>query len=224
MIPASSTPTRSAIEGVALDFDGVLVDSMGLQELAWRRAVQELGASQPLADQLSENLYAGNAGERMFIGLSIGAEEKGKLRALKDVLWSQERNAVSLMDGVTRWLPVLAARYPLAIATTADRDYVQEVLSRHGLIPYIRRVVTDRDVPKPKPAPDMLIEIGRSLDISSERLCMVGDTATDLLMSRAAGTIFVLLAAGPSLRALPTTCHIVHNWTELAAFLLDRAA
>ena len=225
MNESARQPPFTNVSAVALDFDGVVVDSMPLQESAWRRAARKVGAEESLIDQLCQRLYAGSAGERMFDGLPLGPAERRRLRAKKDLLWRRERDGVPLMEGVAKWLPHIAARYPVAIATTADRGYVEGVLSRHQLDPCVLRVVTDMDVPEPKPAPHMLMDIARSLQIGPECLCMVGDTVADFQMSLAAGAPFVLLGRARTFWNLPNAMYVlVRNWRELARLLLKQAA
>jgi phosphoglycolate phosphatase-like HAD superfamily hydrolase len=144
---------------------------------------------------------------------------RGRLRIIKDALWRQECGLAPLMAGVTLWLPLIAAHYPVAIATTAERSYVEVLLSRHALQSHVTCIVTDSDVCDPKPSPDMLMITAKGMEIGCESLCMVGDTITDYQMSCAAGSPFVLLGEERG-RGIPNSCVLAKSWDELAAILL----
>ena len=52
-------------------------------------------------------------------------------------------------------------------------------------------MVTSRDVPRPKPFPDMLLEAARRLELAPGELLFVGDSHLDREAARAAGMTFV---------------------------------
>lgn len=224
-----SPALEAAVRGLAIDFDGVVADSMPAQARAWSRTAEEvLGEDLPpeevkeVRQLLLRNLFAGKAGERMFDGVPVSARHQRALRHHKDEIWKEIRNDTPLVDGTADVLPRLAERFPLAVATTAPRPYVTAVLRREGLLDLFRAVVTDADVPRPKPAPDMLREIGRRLDVELPHLAMVGDSATDARLARAAGCPFVLFVCHEGPEAIEEPAHRdlrVEGWDELAAAL-----
>ncbi len=181
----------SSSAALALDFDGVIVDSMPEQERAWREAARRTALGRENERVLIENLYAGKARERMFDDLDLPEATRRALRLVKDTAWHACRLDVALMSGAQEVLPRLSRLMPLGIATTAEREYVEVVLEREGLLGCIGHVVTDMDVANPKPAPDMLKELASRFGVGTGALCMVGDSQSDEAMSRAAGCRFI---------------------------------
>ena len=91
--------------------------------------------------------------------------------------------------GMTAALAGLSARFPLAVATNRGGS-MREILEHFGLSGYFRAVVTSRDVARPKPHPDMLIEAARRLEIAPANLLFVGDSELDQAAAAAAGMRF----------------------------------
>jgi len=205
----------TTLKCVALDFDGVIVDSMPTQERIWRDVAREVFGNTWLETKLIENLYDGKSRDRMFENIELTGEQRRRLREEKDRLWFAERDRVELREGVRNYMPILRAHYEIVIATTADFKYVDHVLHREKLSPYVSFIITDDDVPHGKPCPDMILKIGSRLSISNTEICLVGDTETDLEMSRRAACRFVLMTANP----VAKDCLQVRDWHELIALI-----
>ena len=205
---------------IALDFDGVVVDSMPRQERAWRAAVSSVYRQPRYEEAVVRNLYAGKAGERMFDGIRMAADKRRRLREAKDALWRRVRNRTPLKQGAKEVIPQLAARYDLAIATTADRPYVERILAREGLERYICRIVTDSEVVHPKPAPDLIVALARHFAVDAQQICVVGDTENDRKMSRAAGAHFIRFAgSGGAGTGRARRGGLAISWHELGRLL-----
>lgn len=184
-----------SIRGVAFDFDGVIVDSMTLQEQVWEEALALVVSSIDTAssDQLKSNLWAGCAGSRIFMNVAISDEQRQMARTEKDRLWERKKLEVVLFPGAKRAIETLRTRVPLFVATTAKRNYVEEILERNDLVDQFSIIITDADVASPKPAPEMLLTGTSSLDIFPTELLYIGDSITDYEMAEAAGSDFLLL-------------------------------
>jgi len=91
--------------------------------------------------------------------------------------------------GMSAALAGLSRHFPLAVATNRGSS-MHEILAHFGLSGYFRAVVTSRDVPRPKPYPDMLLEAGRQLALDPAQLLFVGDSSLDRAAAQAAGARF----------------------------------
>jgi HAD superfamily hydrolase (TIGR01509 family) len=91
--------------------------------------------------------------------------------------------------GLIETLAELATRFPLAVATNRGGS-MREILVHFELVDYFRVVVTSRDVLRPKPHPDMLIEAARQLELVPAELLFVGDSELDQAAAAKAGMRF----------------------------------
>lgn len=156
----------------------------------------------------------------MFDGLNLTESQMQELRKSKDAIWQNLRSDVELFPDVGQVLLLLKARYQLAIATTAPRNYVEFLLTKDQVIGNFKEVVTNADVSTPKPDPEMLIKIAARLCCPLKESCMVGDTVSDFRMSKAAGSGFILFGDS-SWRIDPAealNCVHLNTWKELASF------
>ncbi len=206
---------------LALDFDGVIANSMPVIERCWRDAIAAVVGPAAPVDAVIVNLYGGIASLRMFDGTGIDQAHVEPIRAAWREIWPTVRATVPLLDGVAEALPGFAARYTLAVASNARRDYLELVLGRAGVAGHFAHILGADDIAHIKPHPEILQSIAARAGVTPSEICMVGDTAADYGAATAAGTGFVLMQAdvveriGLDGHAGPT----VTNWRELTDLL-----
>ncbi|GAB4271345.1 MAG: HAD-IA family hydrolase [Deferrisomatales bacterium] len=91
------------------------------------------------------------------------------------------------------WDEVLArwrSRGLAAVATNRGTS-ARAVLAGVGLLDHLDLVLTVRDVARPKPAPDLLVEALRRLDVEPREALYVGDSELDRQAAEAAGVLFL---------------------------------
>jgi phosphoglycolate phosphatase len=74
----------------------------------------------------------------------------------------------------------------VAVATTDDREPTARTLAALGVADEIDAFVCADDGVAVKPAPDMVIHLCRAVGVPPTRTAVVGDSAADLRMARAA--------------------------------------
>jgi HAD superfamily hydrolase (TIGR01509 family) len=75
-------------------------------------------------------------------------------------------------------------------------------------------------VPRPKPAPDLAEHAMSRLGVAPEESVVIGDSAIDLAMGKAAGAHTIQVLWGFSREPLPDAEHSVRTWRELHAAVL----
>jgi len=83
----------------------------------------------------------------------------------------------------------------LGMVTMKSRRGVERVVDAYDIRPFFHALKSADDGPG-KPAPDLLLEAMRELDIPASRTMMIGDTSFDMLMARAAGTYAIGVSWG----------------------------
>jgi HAD superfamily hydrolase (TIGR01509 family) len=91
---------------------------------------------------------------------------------------------------------------PLAVVTNCPGAVGHSVLEHTGLASCFHAILTASDVPKEKPAPDMVLEAARRLGVKPARMVVVGDTEVDRGAAVGAGAPFVLFAGFEALSRL----------------------
>jgi phosphoglycolate phosphatase len=106
----------------------------------------------------------------------------------------------------------------VAIATSDDREPTERTLAAFGLTGAIDALVCADDGIPVKPAPDMVLSLCATTGIAPSRTAVVGDSAADLLMARAAGAglaIGVLTGVGDRADLAPHADRLIDSVEEL---------
>ena len=106
----------------------------------------------------------------------------------------------------------------IAVATTDDRDPTERTLAALGVADRIDATVCADDGIAVKPAPDMVLHLCATLGIAPARTAVVGDTAADLRMARAAGAglaVGVLTGVGGRVDLEPLADAVIASVEEL---------
>jgi len=106
----------------------------------------------------------------------------------------------------------------VAIATSDDREPTERTLAAFGLTGSIDAIACADDGIPVKPAPDMVLSLCADTGVAPARTAVVGDSAADLLMARAAGAglaIGVLTGVGGRADLAPHADHLIDSIDEL---------
>jgi phosphoglycolate phosphatase-like HAD superfamily hydrolase len=184
--------TASA-DGVILDLDGTLVDSVHQHVVAWRRALLERGH-----DVAQARIHAGigMGGDRLVPWLLGGAVDEADeiardhtRRFLDDAAWLRPtRGARALVSDLeTRGIPFI-------VATSSGGDVREALLAALGRddLP----VADADDVASSKPAPDLLVTAAEQAGFSVAGARMVGDSPWDAIAARRAGATPIAVRSG----------------------------
>jgi HAD superfamily hydrolase (TIGR01509 family) len=97
------------------------------------------------------------------------------------------RDHLQLMPGAAEAVDRIAARWPLAVASSSNRPLIELALEQSGLRHFFKAVVSSEEVERGKPAPDVYLEAARALGVAPERAAAVEDSTNGLLSAHAAG-------------------------------------
>jgi HAD superfamily hydrolase (TIGR01509 family) len=96
-----------------------------------------------------------------------------------------------LLDGAVDAVGALAARWPLGLASSANRSVIALVLRLARLETAFSVVVSSEEVAAGKPAPDVYLEAAARLGVEPGRCLGVEDSTNGILSALAAGMTVV---------------------------------
>jgi HAD superfamily hydrolase (TIGR01509 family) len=176
------------IEAVVFDLDGVIVDSEHVWDEVRQRLAEERGGR--WHDQASRDMMGMSSPEwsrymHDVIGLAEPPEEINAevVRRLEAVY----REELPLLDGAVEAVEALAARWPLGLASSSNRELIDLVLRVSSLERWFAATVSSEEVPRGKPAPDVYLEAARRLGVPPERCAAVEDSENGIRSAKAAG-------------------------------------
>lgn len=176
------------IRAVVFDLDGVLIESERLWDKARREVVARHGGhwleDATLAMQgMSAPEWSAYMSENL--GLDLGRDELNRL-VVQGLLERYERR-LPLIPGAVETVRRIGRRWPLGLASSADRVVIVEVLRLAGLADAFRVTVSSEEVGHGKPAPDVYLEAALRLGTPPEACVAVEDSTNGIRSALAAG-------------------------------------
>jgi len=184
------------VKAIILDLDGTLVDSHKAHVKSYKQVFSDLGLKEPSRQELKRlfGMIAEDIIKELFPHLS-----KVEVREVVD---SKREIFLTLMDLVSRkpcvdlFLRKASKKYRLVIATSASPEEMNSLINNFGWTHYFELMITSYDVPKPKPAPDLLLKVVKMLGLKKSDCLFIGDSIFDALSSRNAGVSFLGVETG----------------------------
>ena len=97
------------------------------------------------------------------------------------------RDHLPLIPGALDAVRRLAARFPLGLASSSNRELIDTVLDVAGLAPLFAATVSSEEVAHGKPAPDVYLEAAGRLGIAPGRCTAVEDSHGGIRSAKGAG-------------------------------------
>jgi HAD superfamily hydrolase (TIGR01509 family) len=173
---------------VIFDLDGVLLDSEPLWDDARRGLVEETGGS--WRDDATRAMMGMSSLEwsrymREELGVPMSAEAISA--AVLERVERLYRERLPLIPGARQAVTSLAARWPLALASSANRSIIALALELADLSDCFRALVSSEEVARGKPAPDVYLEAARRISREPSSCVAVEDSSSGLRAAAAAG-------------------------------------
>ena len=216
------------IEAVVFDLDGVLLDTEELWNEARLQIVEERGgrwredaqrammgmSSQEWSPYMHEELGVPDPPEQ------ISAEVVRRLEELY-------RERLPLIPGALDAVRRLAARWPLAIASSSNRPLIDLFLELTGTAGLFHATVSSDEVERGKPAPDVYIEAARRLEVDPASCAALEDSENGIRSAAAAGMKVIAIpnrVYPPSAETLALAAVVAASLDEVDAALLESLA
>jgi len=216
------------IRGVVFDMDGTLVDSIGSFWEALYTGLAKMGLGPFVREDVANAFDRGQHFEDVVRANYPGMTEEmfATLRQeVRGYYIELEHSRVTMHSGA-RELLVWLREKGIKVGIATSRLHVGEAkkrdLERYGIEGLVEAMVTAAEF-RPKPAPDTLVECVRQLGLTPEECVYIGDSASDMVASRAAGllAIAVTTGVGGNGSLLREKAHYVVDSLDEARALLD---
>ncbi|HEU4449804.1 MAG TPA: HAD family phosphatase [Gaiellaceae bacterium] len=215
----------SPVDAVVLDLDGVLVDSEHVWDEVRQRLALERGGR--WHEQASRDMMGMSSPEwSRYMHEVVGiADPPGEINAeVVRRLVARYREDLPLLPGAVEAVEALAARWPLGLASSSNRELIDLVLAGSGLDRLFVATVSSEEVPRGKPAPDVYLEAARRLGVAPERSAAVEDSENGIRSAKAAGMRVVAVPNPrypPADEALALADVVLLSIAELTADVLE---
>jgi HAD superfamily hydrolase (TIGR01509 family) len=207
------------VDAVVFDLDGVLVDSEPVWDQARRTVVKDAGGR--WRDGATTDMMGMSAPEwsrylRDELEVPLKPDEIND-RVVAAVLASYRRE-LPLLPGAVDAVRRLEGRWPLGLASSANRPVIDAVLHDAGLTASFAATVSSEEVDHGKPSPDVYLAAARALGIAPVRIAAVEDSTNGLKSAAAAGMAVIAVPNRrfpPAAEALTLAGLVVDSLDEL---------
>ncbi len=183
-------------QGYIFDHDGTLSLSMHVHFDAWLHAFRASGADFEFTREVAQSY----AGVGMHDSVVLFNERFGTSMDPGRVVRDQEDYYFANLDKVIPYAPVVdyararrAEGKPVSVASGSVRDTVVRTMEAIGIAEIFDIVVTQEDVTRSKPAPDLFLLAAQRMGVAPERCLVFEDSKLGIQGAREAGmgTVFV---------------------------------
>lgn len=204
--------TRASLKAVIFDCDGVMFDTNRANAAYYNQILEQFGRPPLTPEQFKYcHMHTGDEAMRYLF------DDTGLAEAAQDYRMKMGYSRfIQLMEIEPHLKPLVASLRPgIKTAVGTNRaDTMAEVMDVHGLSDCFDLVVTSRDVPTPKPAPDILNRVLTHFALEPAQALYIGDSVVDEQAAAAAGIPFVAYG-DPGLKA----AHHIESLEEIFALV-----
>jgi len=213
------------IDAVVFDLDGVLIQT----EELWDEVREELARA-------GGGRY-GEEEQRAMMGMSspewsrymhehVGLPKSPDEIAAEVVqqMAARYREHLPLIDGAVEAVERLAARWPLGVASSSNRELIDLALELSGLDRLFHATVSSEEVERGKPAPDVYLEASRRLGVEPARAAAIEDSHAGIRSAKAAGMHVLAIpnpAYPPDDEALAVADAVLESLSDLTPEAVD---
>jgi HAD superfamily hydrolase (TIGR01509 family) len=213
-------------QAVIFDMDGVLMDS----EQLWNQSKQELvrdagGRWREDAPQAMMGMSSPEWSRYMRDELGVPEDAQEINRAVVERMEQHLREHLPLLPGAVEVVRTLHRRWPLALASSANREIIDFALDAAGLAGDFRATISSEEVERGKPAPDVYLEAARRLEVAADRCVAIEDSSNGIRSAAAAGMAVIAIPNShypPDDDALTLAAALVHTLAEITPELVER--
>lgn len=173
---------------VLFDMDGVLIDSVGLNWQAYNTVLSEYGIhinDEQLSKYVGRTLVAQVAMINEDFGVEIEAGQfEDKVKPLREELFEH----IQPKAGVVKLLRELETHgVPSVVATSTPRTTMESRLKTAGIFEYFAGFVTEDEVTKHKPDPEVFLQAAEKSGIPKEKCIVIEDAPSGLQAAKTGG-------------------------------------
>lgn len=214
-------------DAVMFDLDGVLLDSEQLWNLAKREVVEADGgrwredAPRAMMGLSSPEWVAYMRG---VLGVTLPPAEINSLVVTR--LQTLYREQLPLLPGAVEVVRACAARWPVGLASSSNRELIDLFLAATGLDEVFAVAISSEEVPRGKPAPDVYLATAGAMQIDPNAAVAIEDSTNGIRAAAAAGMSVIAVPNPhypPEAQALALARRVVERTADVTPALIEAA-
>ncbi|MCX6730698.1 MAG: HAD family hydrolase [Candidatus Roizmanbacteria bacterium] len=179
------------IKAVLFDFDGTLADTLPYYIKAYHKALDTIGFHFSDEEVIKQCFGV----KEYIICEKLGVPKKTEefTRSYFDAVKTLLKNALLFKDTIPTLIHLKEKGIKIAVITYAYRWYIDLMIAQFNLAPFVDLSISADEVLKPKPDPEAILKATTFFHIKPEETIMIGDSKSDILMGKTAGSKSILM-------------------------------
>jgi HAD superfamily hydrolase (TIGR01509 family) len=176
------------IDAVVFDLDGVIVDSEQVWDDVRVEYVRESG--RPFPERATRDMMGMSSPEwsrYLSENLGVPGTPEEINAAVVSRMLDRYAHGPPFIDGAVDAVRRIGERWPVAVASSSNRELIDVVLAEAGLDSLVRVSVSSEEVARGKPAPDVYLEALRRLAVAAAQAAAVEDSHNGIRSAKSAG-------------------------------------
>lgn len=207
--------------GFIFDMDGTMVDNMMVHHRAWQAKLAEEGLNFTLEEVIA---HCHGRNDEILIRVfedRLSPEERRRISSEKEAQYRLIfKDRLQLVDGLMDFLQrAHELRIPMAIGTAALIENVDFVLDTLNIRHLFTAIVSERDVTKGKPDPEVFHKAATLMGIPVENCLVFEDSPVGIRTARNAGMPAVIVTTthrAEEFAGFDNVLQLIKDYTEVA--------
>jgi len=167
-------------DAILFDMDGVIIDSLDSWRKSLNAALKNFRQKEISRKEFITNFWGHDLQDNLK---RLGVDQQ--IGTFCNNIYSEHIDEIKIFPGIKTVLKTLID-YPKAVITNTPKECVLQILKKFDIDLYFDVVVTSDQVEKGKPAPDIIFEACKRLDVKPKDVVLIGDTDSDVKAGYAA--------------------------------------
>jgi beta-phosphoglucomutase len=211
------------IKGLIFDLDGTLTLTQHFHFMAYHEVFKRHGINYTREDDYK---HAGKGSSCIFPdvfkenGRTITAEEIQKYAEEKKVIYDKliAESDIQAVPGIESFLKKMKQNgIKMAVASGNKLESIETILKKTGINQYFSIIVTNKDVKRSKPAPDIFLKAAEKLGLEQNQCIVFEDAENGIKAAKTAGIFCIGLGTGLTKEQLLKVGadFVVNNYNEI---------
>lgn len=181
-------------KGAIFDHDGLMFDTEIIFSRAWTQAGEQLGVTVPAGLLTAVSGSCGETQRKIIEGWIPGVDSQAFQSLAYEISFGIQSRGVPEKPGLREILEYFRSQgVKMAVGSSSRRQPIEGNLARSGIRSYFEAVVTEEDISRGKPDPEVFLTAAQRLGLAPSDCYVFEDSFNGVRAGHAAGCCTIMI-------------------------------